>query len=187
VIYLSLSEESVALQSYWEERDSLNSELAALEVTFFNEVLEGIKPKSIIVFGCGWGREFGFNDKIEWCGVDFSRRNIRVSHDRDREAHVILAAIQNLPLKNECAFDLGLTSHVLMHIPHEDIAIVCENIKSVCKALMLQESINFQEDFHQFNHDYEELLKPMLLKKKIPDPNNPYRHFFLFVKESDVK
>jgi len=176
------------LHKYWTNRTTIHKDLAGCEIEFFNAVLKEFKekPKSIIDFGCGFGRGLGgFTTNIELYGVDFSLQNIRVSHSRFPQANLVAADLQNLPFITK--FDLGLCLRVLQHIPHNAIARVVENIKSTCNAVILEEGVNVPEDFYQFNHDYETLFEGWTLKKKQLEGTNPYTHFFFFVAEVEEK
>lgn len=177
----TISPKDVSLRPYWEERD-LHRDLMRFQQDFFNEVFKEVKPESIIIFGCGLGRELGLTNKVDVWGVDYARKNVRVSHQRFPQANIVLAALQNLPFRRD-AFDLGISEGVLQHIPHEDIVMVVENMQHVAKGLLLSEAIGCPEDFYQFSHDYEALFQSMILAKKIPDVGmQPHGHFFLFIR-----
>jgi len=167
----------------WKNREVLDKNVYPPEQAFFNEVFEEITPKSVIVFGCGMGREFNYTDKATLYGVDFTRKFLDETRRDHPEVNLVLAALQALPFRDGTTFDLGLTSVVLQHIPHEDISVVVENIKSVCKAVLLEEDIPITECWFQFNHNYKTLFDPMTLKKMRPAGTaNVYAHFLLFVR-----
>lgn len=166
----------------WRER-SLGADLTEDEIVFFNEVSKEIQRKSIIVFGCGNGREFSYASDAEFYGVDFTRKYLDEARRRHPKANLVLAALEMLPFREETQFDLGLTSAVLQHIPHEAIRGVVENIQNLCKAVMIKEGAGVLEKSYQFNHDYIALFKPMKLRKQKLLGTNPWTTFFFFTKE----
>lgn len=183
---MSISDESFALANYWKGRvESFSDSLHELEIEFFGEVYAQLKPKSVIVFGCGTGREFGYTEGVEWYGVDFTRRYVLEAHHRNPNANLVVCALQNMPFRCGTVFDLGLTATVLQHVSHEDIRLVVKNIKSMCKAVALEEGLKVDEEvFIQFNHNYEALFKPFRLKMQRPLGLNPSTHFFLFARSA---
>jgi len=139
-----------------------------------------ISKRTLDVLGCGTGRESDYTDKSEVYGVNFTIKSLRMAHEKHEKVNCVLATQQMLPSRMEATLDLGLTSFVLQHIPHEDIEIVVSNIKPAYRAVMLVEGIGIEESSYQFDHDYLTLFMPRVIERKRLAEIISCIHFFFF-------
>lgn len=158
-------------KQYWNTREHPNTAvdpgLSPVEVNFLQPKL--LAAHSVLEIGPGVGRLFPLYAGIERvCTVDLST-NYR---DRAKEAARLAGvSVQDFYLSDPLAplpfapgeFDLGITSHVLMHVPFDNIEHSMLEATRVCRRVMVisamhkywpQKGKPFDANWHCFTHDY---------------------------------
>ncbi len=115
-------------------------------------VANGLRPKSILDFGCGDGRSFDFFKQVlpdsSWCGVDIEISPEVKSRTRN-DATFVTYNGETLPF-DEGEFDLVYSNQVLEHVRNPDMAMkqVCKVLTS--KGLFIGQTSQF-EPYHSFS------------------------------------
>lgn len=163
-------------RAYWNAREHPNTAadpgLSPQEIDFLNPKIAS--ARSLLEIGPGVGRLFPlYRDTPRVCTVDLSV-NYR---DRAREAarragilvhdHYLDDARAPLPFADG-EFALGITSHVLMHVPFENIEWTMSEAARVCRRVAVisarhrfwpRKGQTFDPKWHCFAHDYEAICK----------------------------
>jgi len=96
-------------------------------------------PSSTLEVGCGDGallcelRRRGFGGRL--CGLEITQAAVSIARDRDEIDSVELFDGLHLPAAQE-AFDLGILSHVLEHVP--DPAALLAEVARSCRAVLVE-------------------------------------------------
>jgi SAM-dependent methyltransferase len=101
--------------------------------------LEGVRPASTLEVGCGDGAllcelyERGFGGRL--AGVEISEAAVSIARDRPQLDSVDLYDGLHLPF-GEHAYDLGILSHVLEHVP--DPATLLAEVSRACRTVLVE-------------------------------------------------
>jgi len=146
------------------------------------------RPKTAIDFGCGTGRMVKFFEVLmgvdKYVGVEQVEATFRQAQSWYAAETFINLAIQDLnpdDLPFAAPADLGFTHGVLMHVPPENIADVCANIRRLSKIQMIVEMTRQTDPAtgwapHVFKHNYHSLFGAPVYKEWL----TPNKRIFIF-------
>lgn len=165
-------------------------------------LLDQIKPSSLLVVGCGAGRMFDIYQNIEKVvGVDFSSTMlIHAERLVNRKGYNNISLCQmdaealGFP---SYSFDIVLTCEVLLHVPYNKIEKFISEITRVSSRYVV--SLEYFEEIteekrrklasHCFLHNYPKMFerKDFLVKKKLKVSRFYPQSFFLFERQVSKK
>ena len=165
---------------YWEARggagyiSTLSTEHKQsdqVQRVFFGEIIERIRPVSLLDFGCGTGRLFDLWDayKIrEVFGYDRSRSQLQIARDLGFPFKLMFANgnVRNRIPYEDHQFDLVVACEVLPHVLSEEITGMLYELHRVCRnrLALVVSSPTHPMQFHSTHHDYDVLLSPLFSK-----------------------
>jgi SAM-dependent methyltransferase len=100
----------------------------------------GLQPKSTLEVGCGDGallcelRRRGFGGRL--CGLEITEAAVAIARARPEIDSVELCDGLHVPA-GDCAYDLGILSHVLEHVPYDPSALLAE-VARACRAVVVE-------------------------------------------------
>ena len=161
---------------HWNTREHPNTApnpgIGQVEIDFFGPMLSG--ANSLLELGPGVGRLFPlYKDVAKVSTLDLSTNyNDRARQAADSaginvDASFIHGPLDKFPFADE-TFDMGIASHVLMHIPFEYIEHSMSELARCCKTVAVitvlerqwpRKGTSFDPKWHCFAHDYEALCK----------------------------
>jgi SAM-dependent methyltransferase len=150
-------------QTYWELRWQLQPTQTSTNVDDTLKITEYMKKHdchSILEIGCGLGE----NRNLEgYLGLDFSLEALRKSK---LKRFIYADLTEEIPLSDK-SFDCFLSREVLLHISHEKIGFVANELERVTRKVgIVREPEPFKETQpHCFNHDLPSLFKGLPLER----------------------
>lgn len=161
---------------YWNNRGEPNTEadapLSSFERELFRPFLE--QAGSVLEIGPGVGRLFPLYTSNECVAtIDISRNYadragaMASSMDICVNPYYLDDALDKFPFQN-FEFEVGIASHVLMHIPFENIVHTMTELSRCCRKIMVVSAFHrfwprkgseFDPKWHCFRHDYEAICK----------------------------
>ncbi|MCT7527163.1 MULTISPECIES: class I SAM-dependent methyltransferase [Aliarcobacter] len=167
---------------YWDMRGkTFKNEWGGYQVQYYEQhwllkdMVEKLKPTSILDAGCGFGRNTKF--LIEECGVepsaitafDFSKSMIKeaekfLGNDFNKLNDIRQADILNMPFQKD-SFDLVLIHGVMMHIDFKNEPKAINEVLRVAKKDIIQieeyyeNKINENINEYTYCHNYKKLYK----------------------------
>lgn len=163
-------------RAYWNSREHPNTAvdpgLSPIETGFLQPRLTGMA--SVLEIGPGVGRLFPLYRGIARAAtVDLSRNyqdRARAAAERAGvtiEDHYLTDARSPLPFA-DATFDVGVTCHVLMHVPFENIVHSMSEAARVCRRVVVISALHrfwprknqtFDPKWHCFAHDYAAICR----------------------------
>lgn len=163
-------------RDYWNSREHPNTAvdpgLNPDEVKYLGSRLNGVG--SVLEVGPGVGRLFPLYKSVPTVAtVDISFNYLTRARAAATAAGIkvndnyLIEPQQKLPFADQ-EFDLGVTSHVLMHIPFELIEHTMSEAARCCKQVVVisawhkawpKKGATFDPKWHCFTHDYEAICR----------------------------
>ena len=189
---------------YWEKRGKTypnefeklglkRTILFKIQKFIFKKQIKKLSPTQLLDIGCGFGRLFNIYQKYShnFVGIDISLSMLMHAKNRKKSfkgCSLIRGTVTSLPFK-ENAFDLVLTTEVLLHVPPKEIENALLEISRVAKEFVLnleffQKKRPKQLFPHNFLHDYPGIYKKIGLKC-IQTTKIPLNNQFIFICQKD--
>lgn len=138
------------------------------------EMLGRAEARSVLVIGCGSGRQYGFLAPLgfELSGFDISPTLVRICNERYRE---IPSQVDNVvgAHRGRAKVDAVYSSHVLQHIEPESIEQAVDSVKRMARKLIVIREARFLKcaSDYQWAHDYTALFNDWALSTRITTDN----------------
>ena len=163
---------------HWNTREhpntAANPGISPVEYDFLGPLLDG--ADSLLELGPGVGRLFPLYKTVsQFSTLDLSTNYTdRAQQAADAaginvQANFIQGPLDPFPFEDN-AFDMGIASHVLMHIPFENIEHSMSELARCCKKVAVitvlerqwpRKGTNFDPKWHCFAHDYEQICREL--------------------------
>lgn len=163
-------------KEYWETREHPNTAadpgISPVEIDFLAPKLR--VAHSLLEIGPGVGRLFPlYRNLARVCTVDLSTSYRDRARNAAQRAGITVAdyylgdALAPLPFLDR-EFDIGITSHVLMHVPFENIEWTMSEAARCCRRVVVisakhrfwpRKGQTFDLKWHCFAHDYEVICR----------------------------
>ena len=142
---------------------------------FAKEILSHLlcEEKSVMEFGCGAGRNLYYIHKeingVRTFGFDINESAIRSAQEflDGFDSKIYLNNIYNTSDIKDNSIEVVYTSGVLMHIPHEKVRGIIQEMHRIAKYSVVHFELHGTSndfDYHRYPRDYEKLYGKMGLK-----------------------
>ncbi|MGP8320937.1 MAG: class I SAM-dependent methyltransferase [Methanosarcinaceae archaeon] len=151
---------------------------------FIENVLDKLKPSSILDIGFGYGRTAPVYAKVPFViGMDISYRMLTLAKHQKIDGKKIpltLGDIRLLPFRDE-SYSCLISVRTMNHIHPNEYGLVEREISRVSRyaVILLESDVKVPNAKYEFEHDYDQFLKNSFIQSKIQLEKNVYLRTFI--------
>lgn len=159
------------------------------DYSVLSDLIDDLKPCSILDAGCGTGRLFPLyieKKLVDITGVDISYAALSIAKKEFPQVTIICSPLEDIDFGGKI-FDLSISNRTLQHVPPDLIDLVIKKICLCSHYVYINETIIGEtvESRSLFQHDYEQLFQANDLARINTGSigNQRYHLFSRFTKE----
>ncbi len=168
--------------SDYNEHKELNKQIQEnfKRTEWLSDVISSYHPNSVLEIGCGSGRNLYFvkkkNQNCNLFCVEINQSAIELAKKQvGNDLCVLSNSVYSLDKIDSNSIDVVFTSGLLMHIPHDLIKTVVDNIYRISKKVIILYELHGPShdfDFHRYPRNYSELFQDLNFKYEVFSKND---------------
>lgn len=186
------SPEDVSRENFWSCIQGYNEHLPVNQQddnsrrlsAYLVEIFKSFQPKSLLELGCGAGRNLVYiNNEIadtDIYGIDTNPQAVKLAASSLPKAKINVQSIYNLESFESNSIDIVYTCGVLMHIPHDKVESVINEMYRIAKKAIISYELhgpsrNF--DYHRYPRDYKKIYNKLGFVEELSYEIFPWEDF----------